>query len=294
MSLADRDYQDWVRALRASHERLDTVVRRLDAESLVQGSYCDEWSIAQVLSHLGSGAEIMMLMIDVALGGPPTPNEAREEIWAQWNAKDAQQQAADYQVADERLLNRLESLAPEELKTFQVELGPWKLSAAELVGMRLSEHALHTWDIQVSLDPDATLPRDACELLLTRLPWMAGIAGKPDRWRGDPVRIGVRLTDREGQLLLEIGEKLQLTVSGAAEDGSAAGGSAGTVREESGAEPAERPLGDGGGVDAEMEIPAEALIRLVYGRLDSENTPESVSVTGPVELDELRKVFPGF
>jgi len=60
MSLADRDYQDWVRALRASHERLDTVVRRLDAESLVQGSYCDEWSIAQVLSHLGSGAEIMM------------------------------------------------------------------------------------------------------------------------------------------------------------------------------------------------------------------------------------------
>jgi len=92
----------------------------------------------------------MMLMIDVALGGPPTPNEAREEIWAQWNAKDAQQQAADYQVADERLLNRLESLAPEELKTFQVELGPWKLSAAELVGMRLSEHALHTWDIQVS------------------------------------------------------------------------------------------------------------------------------------------------
>ena len=294
MSLVDPDYQDWVRALRASHERLDTVVRRLDAESLVQRSYCDEWSIAQVLSHLGSGAEIMMLMIEVALGGPPTPSEALEDIWAQWNAKEAQQQAADYQVADERLLNRLESLAPEEIETFQAELGPWKLSAAEAAGMRLSEHALHSWDIQVALDPGATLPQDASELLLLRLPWMAGIAGKPDRWRRDRVRIGVRLTDPDGQLLLEIGGKLQLTVAGAVEDASAAGGSAGAGRDGSGAEPAESPLGDGDGIDAEMEMPPEALIRLVYGRLDAEHTPASVSTTGSVELDELRKVFPGF
>src|ERR1700722_15129451 len=126
MTAADHDVHEWIRAIRASHERLDNIVRRLDAEDLVGASYCDEWSIAQVLSHLGSGAEIMMLMIDAATGGAPTPREAMQEIWAQWDGKEPQQQAADYQVADERLVNRWEALGPDELERFQAEIGPWK------------------------------------------------------------------------------------------------------------------------------------------------------------------------
>jgi uncharacterized protein (TIGR03083 family) len=291
MRPADGDYQHWVKVLRSSHERLDPVVRRLDAESLVRRSYCDEWSIAQVLSHLGSGAEIMMLMIDAALGGPPTPKEAREKTWAQWNSKEPQQQAADYQVADERLLNRLESLGADEVERFQAELGSWKMSATEVVGLRLSEHVLHFWDVQVVLEPDATLPQDASELLVTRLPWMDRIAGKPDRWTGDPVRMNVQLTDGHGPLLLEIAEKVELSEPGSAgrSTGADESGTAG-----SGQEPAETPAGDRGSLEAELVIPVEAFIRLVYGRLDTEHTPTSVSSSGPMELDELRKVFPGF
>ena len=40
----------------------------------------------------------------------------------------------------------------------------------------------------------------------------------------------------------------------------------------------------------DLELPAEALIRLVYGRLDPDHTP---AVADPALLDELRGVFPG-
>ena len=40
-----------------------------------------------------------------------------------------------------------------------------------------------------------------------------------------------------------------------------------------------------------VEIPAEAFVRLIYGRLDEEHTP--AEVTGDV-VNSLRTVFPGF
>jgi hypothetical protein len=40
----------------------------------------------------------------------------------------------------------------------------------------------------------------------------------------------------------------------------------------------------------DLELPAEAFIRLVYGRLDPDHTP---AVTGPADLNELRRAFPG-
>jgi hypothetical protein len=42
--------------------------------------------------------------------------------------------------------------------------------------------------------------------------------------------------------------------------------------------------------EPDLEIPAEAFIRLVYGRLDPGHTP---TTGGPADLGELRKVFPG-
>ena len=52
--------------------------------------------------------------------------------------------------------------------------------------MRLSEHAVHTWDVAVSLDPAAEVAPDAVELLLVQLPMLAGWTGKAD---GGPFRL---------------------------------------------------------------------------------------------------------
>jgi hypothetical protein len=43
---------------------------------------------------------------------------------------------------------------------------------------------------------------------------------------------------------------------------------------------------------SELTLPAEAFVRLIYGRLDADHTPQVESAG--VELDELRPIFPGF
>ena len=40
-------------------------------------------------------------------------------------------------------------------------------------------------------------------------------------------------------------------------------------------------------------MPAEALLRLAYGRLDPAHTPAR-STADPADLDQLRAIFPGF
>jgi hypothetical protein len=41
-----------------------------------------------------------------------------------------------------------------------------------------------------------------------------------------------------------------------------------------------------------VRLPAEAFIRLLYGRLDPDHTPSSVTTDG-ADLDVLRRAFPG-
>jgi hypothetical protein len=49
---------------------------------------------------------------------------------------------------------------------------------------------------------------------------------------------------------------------------------------------------DGAGAP-QVSLPDEALVRLIYGRLDAAHTP--AEVTGdPADLDRVREVFPGF
>jgi hypothetical protein len=50
--------------------------------------------------------------------------------------------------------------------------------------------------------------------------------------------------------------------------------------------------GDGGGGEPDLALPAEALIRPVYGRLDPDHTPGGVVALDGV-LDLLRRTFPG-
>ena len=129
--------------------------------------------------------------------------------------------------------------------------------------MRLSEHAVHTWDVLVALDPAATLAPDAVALLIDTLEQVAARSAKPD---GQQRTVRVSTTDPERQFILATGEEVTLTPS----DGDATPG-----------------LGV-----SELGLPAEALIRLVYGRLDEAHT-QSAETAG-VELDELRQIFRGF
>lgn len=249
-------------ALRHSHDRLADVGRGLDPGQLRGPSYDAEWNVAQVFSHLGSGAEIFDLLMAASLAGDPMPGPAEfAPIWERWNAKSPDDQAADAMVVDEALVARFEGLTADEEAALHFSFAGMEVDADRLETMRLGEHALHSWDVLVAFDPAATVSADAVDLLIDGLGQLVARAGKP---AGDRLLVDVRTTGPDRAFSLVIDDAVSLG----------------------------DPLG--GAADGELELPAEAWLRLVYGRLDAEHTPAEVTVRGAVELDRLRQVFPGF
>lgn len=249
----------WIEALRDGCDRLRATVEPLDIEQLEKPSYASDWSIARVLSHLGSQAEIFGLFLDAGLSGEDPPGaDAFPPIWQLWDSRSAESQAADAVQADEHLVERFETLSPEERDQLHLALFGMELGTAGLAQLRLGEQAVHTWDVAVMLDQSARLHPAAVGLLVDTLDTMASRSGKPD---GKKRRLHVTTTDPERRLTLETGEAVALSAS---------------LPEQA---------------SGELKLPAEALIRLVYGRLDRAHTP-SVELEG-TDLDELRRVFPG-
>jgi uncharacterized protein (TIGR03083 family) len=255
--------QPWISALRQSHDVLAAAVEPLGPDQLRQPSYAAEWSIAQVLSHLGSQAEIFGLFLDAGLSGQDPPG--RDDflpIWDSWNSREPQAQAADALRADSATLRRFESLSDQDRARLRLKLFGRDMDVTGLAAMRLSEHALHTWDVLVALDPAATVQPDAVTLLVDTLPQLAARASKPD---GKVRELRISTTGPERHFILETGENLTLT------PGTGAG-------------------------QPELTLPAEAFVRLVYGRLDPQGTLDSQSTLDSKgsAVDDLRPLFPGY
>jgi uncharacterized protein (TIGR03083 family) len=254
----------WIHALRNSHDTLQAGVGPLDAAQLEQTSYASEWSIAQVLSHLGSQAEIFGLFLDAGLTGQDPPGmDVFGPIWDVWNAKSPQDQASDALHADEATLERFESMDAAEQERLRLKAFGMDVDTTTLARMRLGEHAIHAWDVLVALDPAATVAPDAVALLVDSLDQLVGRTAKAD---GKARKVRVTTSDPERHFILETGDAVSLV---AADDETAP------------------ELGL-----SELTLPAEAFVRLVYGRLDADHTPPVESAG--VELDELRPIFPGF
>ena len=250
----------WIDALRRSHDRLQALVGPLDLAQLEQRSYASEWSIAQVLSHLGSGAEIFGMFLEAGLAGQDPPGrDTFVPIWNTWNAKDPQAQAADGLRTDEAAVERFESLDADQKTGLRLHMFGMDLDVTGLARMRVSEHSIHTWDVAVALDPPATVAPDAVALLIDTVGQLAARSAKPD---GKERRLRISTSDPERHFILETGDAVSLTESDG-EDGL-----------------------------PELRLPAEAFIRLVYGRLGPHHTPPVES--DGVDLDELRPLFPGF
>lgn len=248
-------------ALQRSHERLAAAVQDLGPDQLTGPSYDAEWTVADVLSHLGSGAEISTLLLDAGVDGGEGPGfEEFTAVWDRWNAKPPEQQAADSLTANATFLQRVGALDEEQRRAFSVEMFNGHQDLLGLARLRLGEHAVHTWDVLVEADPSAQVAPDATALLLPGLDDLVSRAGQRLE---EPLKVAVHTLDPDAVFLLE-----------ADADG-----------------PRLTP-GTTDSVLATLELPAEAFLRLVYGRLDPEHTP-AVEVDG-VDLDALRAVFPGF
>src|SRR6478609_11152316 len=105
-SLVDRT----IAALRAEHDTLLTLIPELD---LSAPSGASDWTVAQVLSHLGSGAEIGRAPIAKAAGESVSPEE-NAVIWARWDSSSPADQAAGYVEHGGAWLDTVESLSEDQ------------------------------------------------------------------------------------------------------------------------------------------------------------------------------------
>jgi len=255
----------WIAALRGSQQRLAALVGSLIPEQLRVPSYNADWTIAQVLAHIGAEAEIAQQALAAALSGrEPFGLDGFRAIRAIWNARDPGQQAVECLVNDREHVRRLEQVSDEQLAGIRVKILGTEYDAVGLVWLRLGEHALHSWDIAVSLDSAAVVAPQSVALLVDRVPQVAACGGKPP---GVPYRVDIQTTDPGREFLLDVSETVSLSAM-----------RAGAV---------------GDGIPA-LRMPAEALLRLVYGRLDPGHAPPAQVLSGRVELDLLRQTFPGF
>jgi uncharacterized protein (TIGR03083 family) len=249
-------------ALHDSHDRLAQAVSELDAEQVAVTSYADEWSVAQVLSHLGSGAEIFDLFLAAGLAGEPAPDMARfQAVWGRWDAKDPQEQVRDAIVADAAFLERLDRLTEPERTRWRMSLFGADQDLSGLARLRLGEHVLHTWDVAVTFDAGAIVPPEAAALLVDGLDGLVARFGKP----------------------VEPALRLHLVTHDPDRAFSLQADSDGVRLSPTGADPTDH--------DGSLRLPAEAFTRLVYGRMDAQHTP-TVSSQG-VDLDAVRALFPG-
>jgi uncharacterized protein (TIGR03083 family) len=248
---------DPLTVLDSSCRHLRALVEEFDEDQLEAPAYPSEWSIADVLSHLGSGAVIMQRRLEDILADAETPSEFSQAVWDEWNAKSPTAKRTDGLRADRALTDRLASVGHQERDGFRFSMGPFSEDFAGFVGLRLNEHVLHTWDIEVQTNPAVTLSPDATESIIDRLGLIARFTGR----HSDVDRqVSVRTTDPGRDFVLNLGPEAVIIDS---------------------SDPETNP---------DLELPAEAFIRLVYGRLDPDHTPV---VEGRDQLAYLRQVFPG-
>ena len=249
-----------ITALRSEHDTLADLARGLTDDQLAAPSGAAEWTVAQALSHLGSGAEIGRAPFARA-AGETVAAEDNQTIWARWDGSTPRAQAEGFLEHNSRWLETVEAFTPEQHSSLTVDLGflPEPVPLVTALGMRLSEVANHSWDVRVAFDSGAGVDADSAAVLVDLMTgpigFMLSFLAKPAEL-ADPVSLavpGAGLVIDDAVTVVDHLEAPSATFAG----------------------------------------PAEAFIRLLSGRLKAPYD-KGVTVEGGVTLDELRRVFPGF
>ncbi|MFI5694667.1 maleylpyruvate isomerase family mycothiol-dependent enzyme [Kribbella sp. NPDC051586] len=261
-----------IAALRTGYERLAGLVTNFDEETLAGPSAATEWDIAQVLSHLGSGAEIMANTIQLTLDRKPAADsDFNQNVWARWDSSSRQEQAAGFLVWNEKLITLFESLDDDQRDNLRIDLGylPAPADVATVARMRLSELTYHSWDVRSASDPGATLDADAVPQMLQATGDLSWIT-KPANLNGRQAVLTVVTTEPSTEFSLRLDDPVSIDPIPADDSDSAAT------------------------ADGSLTLPAESWLRLIAGRLGPDRTPAAVTLTGPITLSTLRNVFAGY
>lgn len=250
--------------LSESHQRLERILDDIDRDELHAPSACAQWSVGQVVAHLGSGAEIALDALRAGVAGSvdPVADETMQQLWADYDALGDDAVIDRSRTANAALIETFAALTVTQLAEVRVPFFVGPVPVASFAAFRLSEHAMHTWDIEVTRHSSAELDAASSAIILENVVQpLIGRLAHPSA--ADDKRLDVRLDDVGRTLRLELGYPVTIVD----DDPSAT-------------------------ADGSLIISTPAFVRLVYGRLDPQ--PDTITVTGAVSLDELRKIFPGF
>lgn len=254
-----------VEELRTEHDSLMSLVRGLDATDLERASYATEWTIAQVLSHLGSGAEINLSNLRATLlGTEPIPRDKYPELWGRWDNLSPSEQAAEFERWHGALVASFED-AGTRLTDLMISTAMGTLSGPTVLGMRFREVTIHAWDVAVAVDDGAVIRGTAAGILADQTPEMMGrVADQSVAAALDLEAVSIAGFDPDRSFVLSLKD-------------------AATLR--SGADAFGTPV---------LRLPTEAFVRLVYGRLDDNHVNGTVVQKPDGLLNRLRTVFTGF
>jgi hypothetical protein len=194
---------------------------------------------------------------------PPGPGHFRA-VWARWDARPPRQQAAAFAEAVPRLHEAIDALDDAEQRELRPYFHAGPVDLPVFLAFRLVEQALHAWDVHAAFEPAAAVDADAAGLLAELLPSGASMADAEVLGALAPARLAVVTSNPARRFVLDLGAQARL-----------------------------RPADDRK-VSGSLQLPAEALIRLVTGRLDPAHTPAGTVAEGRPSLDELRQLYHGY
>lgn len=184
--------------------RLSAYLEALDTDGWVEQSYCTDWLVFQVVSHIGSGSRIGGLRVQAWVGGgPAVTRETMQQIWAHFDALQPSQMYASFSEATRDYL-AVEAATPDSAGLQEVEgfAGKRPMYAYQLG--RTWELACHSWDVYVSRDRTARLDPAAVRLLAENLQF---VNVPLDRERGAALStrsVAFQLADSGGTYVLDL------------------------------------------------------------------------------------------
>jgi hypothetical protein len=113
-------------------------------------------------------------------------------------------------TSDQAFLDAVDDLTDTQRRIWVLQMMGTEQNLSGLLRMRLLEHILHTWDIDVALDTTATLPADAAALLIDQLPIIVRYTAKPTA----PMQLRVETVEPERTMRLSLdpdGSQLETT-----------------------------------------------------------------------------------
>ncbi len=155
---------------------------------------CDEWDVQELLGHMVVGAQMTVALLDGA-----SLDEAKS-FWGQEFGNDV------VDVCREELavhLDRFQVVTDWEAPVHHV-VGD--IPAAQLLGFRIGDLTLHTWDLATALGVDDGIPDDLAAVVFAQLEPMAPFIGEigvfgsgPSGTVGADAPVKTRLLDLSGR-----------------------------------------------------------------------------------------------